>query len=76
MQIFQHLHVIRAGCMAAIQKMHQKAYCPVRLEIAVNQLIPAGPVRIGYLGIAIPGQIHKIGSIRLIKIDGGRFTGR
>ena len=73
-QILQHLQVICAGGMAAVDELHQQGMMPGGLKIAVDEVIPALAVRIADLGITIAGQIHKITVVYLIEIDGGRFA--
>ena len=73
-QILQHLQVIRAGGMAAVDELHQQGMMPGGFKIAVDEVIPALTVRIADLGIAIAGQIHKIAVVHLIEVDGGRFA--
>ena len=73
-QILQHLQVICAGGMAAVDELHQQGMMPGSLKIAVDEVIPALTVRIADLGIAIAGQIHKIAVVHLIEVDGGRFA--
>ena len=53
MQILQHLQVIRAGGMAAVDELYQQGMMPGGLKIAVDEVIPALTVRIADLGIAI-----------------------
>ena len=62
--------------MAAVQQLHQHIQRAVRFKIAVDQLIPALTVRIGHLGVTIAGQVHKIGGIHTVKVDGCRFARR
>ena len=58
-QILQHLQVICAGGMAAVDELHQQGMMPGSLKIAVDEVIPALTVRIADLGIAIAGRSTK-----------------
>ena len=75
-QVFHHLHIVRAGGMAAVQQLHQHIQRAVRFKIAVDQLVPALTVRIGHLGVTIAGQVHEVGGIHTVKVDGCRFARR
>ena len=74
MQILQHLHVVGTGSVAAVQQLHQQADAAVVLEIGIDQLVPAFALGVGDLGVAVAGQVHKVGLIYFIKVDGGRFA--
>ena len=45
-----------------------------RLEVAVDEVVPALAVGVADLGVAIAGQVHKIAVVHRIEIDGGRFA--
>ena len=75
-QVLEHLEIIGAGGMAAIQQLHQQGVVALGLKVAVDEVIPALTVRIAYFGVAIAGQVHKIAAVHLIKVDGSRFARR
>ena len=74
-QVFQHLDIIGAGGMAAVQQLHQQADRAVRLKVAVDQLVPAVALGVGHLGIAVAGQIDKVRRVNAVKIDGRGLAG-
>ena len=76
MQILEHLKIIRAGGVAAVDELDQQGVVAGRFEVAVDQVIPTLTVGVADLGVAVAGQIHKIAVIHRIKVDGGRFARR
>ena len=74
MQIPQHLQVVGTGGVAAVHQLHQQGVVPGGLKVAVDQVIPAFPVGVADLSVAVARQVHKIAVIHRIEVDGGRLA--
>ena len=47
-----------------------------RLEVAVDEVIPALAVGVAHFGIAVARQVHKVAVVHRIEVDGSRFARR
>lgn len=62
--------------MAAVQQLDKQADGTIRLKIAVDQIVPPLALGVGDLGVAVAGQVDKVGrSVAANGMDGYSFTG-
>ena len=76
MQVAQHLLIVGAGGVAAVQQLHQQGVVAGCFKVAVDEVVPALTVGVAHLGVAVAGQVHKVAVVHRIEIDGGRFARR
>jgi hypothetical protein len=75
-QVLKHLHIVSAGRVAAVQQLDKQADGTIRLKIAVDQIVPPLALGVGDLGVAVAGQVNKVGRINAVEVDGCRFARR
>ena len=72
-QILQHLQIVCAGGVAAVDELHQQGVVAGCLEVAVDEVVPALAVGVADLSVAIAGQVHKIAVVPGVLDTRARF---